>query len=177
MFSLMTPLLDQKLSESIYNILFLRFRKSGHRLKPKKCYLLRKKIDFLGYVISAESVQPDAQKTEKVMNFPTPTDVTKVRQFLGLASYYQRFMAIIAKPLHDLTKKGVTFHWSSQCEEAFTQIKHLLCSAPVLAYPAFGSGKTFILETDASIEGLGAVLSQTQVPIARWHHTSNPYAS
>lgn len=144
---------------------FLRLRDAGLRLKPRKCHLLRKKLNFLGHVISAEGVQPDSQKTEKVMNFPTPTDVTKVRQFLGLASYYRRFIANfarIAKPLHNLTKKGVTFHWSHECEEAFTQLKRLLCSAPVLVYPAFGPGKTFILETDASIEGLGAVLSQTQ---------------
>ena len=88
-----------------------------------------------------------------------------MRQFLGLASYYRRFIANfvkIAKPLHDLMKKDTAFDWNQECQEAFNTFKQLLCSAPVLAYPEFGPGKCFILETDASIGGLGAVLSQTQ---------------
>ena len=84
---------------------------------------------------------------------------------LGLASYYRRFIpnfAKVAKPLHNLMKKGVAFYWSKECEEAFAKLKQLLISAPVLAYPEFGSGKSFILETDACVEGLGAILSQPQ---------------
>ena len=70
--------------------------------------------------------------------YPTPTDVTTVRQFLGLASYCRRFVpgfARIASPLHVLTKKGVPFCWTTACEAAFCQLKELLCQAPVLAYP------------------------------------------
>ena len=116
-------------------------------------------------MISPEGIYPDPEKTVKVANFPTPSDVSQVRQFLGLASYYRRFIANfakIAKPLHDLMKKDTAFDWSQECQEAFNTLKQLLCSAPVLAYPEFGQGKCFILETDASIRGLGAVLSQTQ---------------
>ena len=102
---------------------------------------------------------------DKVRNYPHPVDTTGVRRFLGLASYYRRFIpgfATVAAPLHALTKKNVTFQWSAECEEAFVQLKELLTSAPVLVYPKFGPEHTFILETDASTIGLGAVLSQEQ---------------
>ena len=97
--------------------------------------------------------------------FPVPTDVTKVRQFVGLASYYRRFVpgfARIANPLHVLTKKEVNFHWTVECQAAFDHLKELLVTSSVLAYPQFGNGKEFVLETDASLEGLGAVQSQRQ---------------
>ena len=84
-----------------------------------------------------------------------------MRQFLGLASYYRRFIPGFAKlvhPLHALTKKGVDFHWSTDCQKAFEKLKELLTQALVLAYPSFGEDKEFILETDAS-GGLGAVLA------------------
>ena len=98
-------------------------------------------------------------------DFPEPTDVNKVRQFLGLASYYRRFIprfAKIANPLHALTKKNVQFQWTTKCQEAFDKLKQLLTTAPVLSYPQFGANTEFILETDASISGLGAVLGQMQ---------------
>ena len=144
---------------------FTRLRQANLRLKPKKCSLLHDKVCYLGHVISKQGIKPDPQKTEKIRMYPTPTDVTRVRQFLGLASYYRRFVpgfAWIASPLHALTKKGVPFCWTTACEAAFCQLKELLCQAPVLAYPQFGPDKNFVLETDASGAGLGAVLSQKQ---------------
>ena len=110
-------------------------------------------------------VRPDPSKTEKVRCFPVPHDVTSMRQFIGLASYYRRFVpdfAHIAAPLHALTRKNVEFMWSEACEIAFHRLKKALITAPVLAYPKFGSGAEFVLETDASGVGLGAVLSQLQ---------------
>ena len=142
-----------------------RLRKAGLRLKPEKCRFLRPRVHFLGHVVSKDGIYPDPAKTEKVQGFPTPTDVTSLRQFLGLASYYRRFIqnfAKIATPLNKLTRKDVVFEWSEACETAFSKLKELLVSAPVLAYPRFGSEVGFILETDASYVGLGAVLSQRQ---------------
>ena len=89
-------------------------------------------------MISKEGIRPDLAKTEKVQRFPTPVDATKVRQFLGLASYYRCFVpgfAQIAAPLHALTKKNATFHWTPECESAFSKLKQLLTTAPVLSYP------------------------------------------
>ena len=86
-----------------------------------------------------------------------------LRQFLGLTSYYRRFIAQYAKiahPLHALTRKDVAFEWSSDCQTAFETLKEKLVSAPVLCYPNFH--RNFVLETDASVKGLGAVLSQEQ---------------
>ena len=107
----------------------------------------------------------DPLKTDKVKHFPTPTDPTSVRRFLGLASYYRKFVprfAAVAVPLHRLTKKDEKFEWSEECETVFCLLKSLLTEAPVLVYPRFGEGEQFLLETDASGIGLGAVLSQKQ---------------
>ena len=138
---------------------------AGLRLKPKKCQFLRAEVPFLGHIISQRGIKPDPLKTQKVKNYPPPLDVPGVRRFLGLASYYRRFIpgfAQIASPLHALTKKNVAFHWTTGCERAFEQLKDKLVSAPVLVFPKFGPDCSFILETDASATGLGAILSQTQ---------------
>ena len=144
---------------------FTRLRDAGLRLKPRKCSLLRDEVPFLGHIISTDGVRPDPAKIEKVQRYPAPTDATQVRQFLGLASYYRRFMPAFAKvsaPLRALTKKNATFQWTSECETAFTELKCLLTTAPVLAYPRFGPDRSFAFETDTSGVGLGAVLSQIQ---------------
>lgn len=161
---------------------FEHLRKAGLRLKPKKCFFLREEVLYLGHVVSAKGVKPDPSKVEKMTKYPVPTDVTKVRQFLGLASYYRRFIQGFAKtasPLHALTKKNVTFYWTTECEEAFEHLKKCLVGAPVLSYPCFGPGQKFILETDASHVGLGAILSQEQDgqvhPIAYASRTLDPH--
>ncbi len=144
---------------------FLRLRSANLRLKPKKCGFLRDKIPFLGHIISRGGILPDPRNTEKVVNYPRPMDATGVRRFMGLASYYRRFVpgfATIAAPLHALTKKHSMFEWTSVCEESFTTLKNLLASPPILVYPKFGASQSFVLETDASTVGLGAVLSQEQ---------------
>ena len=142
-----------------------RLRQAGLTLKPQKCFFPWKEVHYLGHLISREGIAPDPAKTQKVREFPVPTDVTKVRQFLGLASYYRRFVpgfARIANPLHALLKKEVAFHWTKECQTAFDHLKGLLIASPILAYPQFGPRKEFVLETDASLEGLGAVLIQRQ---------------
>ena len=143
-----------------------RLRKAGLKLKPRKCRFLCEEVSYLGHIISAQGVSPDPGKIDKVKRFPVPHDVTQVRQFLGLASYYRRFVpqfAKIAAPIHGLLKKENAFVWTSECETAFRKLKEeALTSAPILAYPKFGPECEFVLETDASYVGLGAVLSQSQ---------------
>jgi len=103
----------------------------------------------------------DPEKTAKVTKWPTPTSVIEVQQFLGLTNYYRRFIedfATKAKPLHQLTEKQTTFEWTPQCQVAFDHLKRCLTSAPILALPDWS--KPFVVDTDASDTGIGAVLSQ-----------------
>ena len=140
---------------------FERLRQFGLRLKPSKCHLAKRQVTYLGYNVSEGGISADSSKVDAVKRFPTPNDVGSLRSFLGLASYYRRFVpgfSKVAEPLFSLTRKDVTFKWSEICDKAFQKLKTLLTSAPLLIFPNFK--KEFILETDASISGLGAVLAQ-----------------
>ena len=101
---------------------FTRLRSASLRLKPKKCDLLQDKVFFLGHIVSASGIEPDPAKVDKIQSYPTPTDVTSVRSFLGLASYYRRLVPNFAKisaPIHQLMRKDVRFQWTNDCEQAF----------------------------------------------------------
>lgn len=140
---------------------FQRFEESGLKVKPRKCHLFKKEVEFLGHVVNEHGVSPDPKKVDCIRNWPIPKTVTEVRSFLGLCSYYRRFVSgysFIAKPLHSLTEKGQPFAWTAKCEEAFETLKKRLISAPILAHPDFSL--PFILDTDASDHAIGAVLSQ-----------------
>ena len=142
---------------------FTRLSHAGLKLKPTKCKLVQRRVEFLGYVVSTEGISADKAKVTAITCFPRPTGLRALRAFLGLTSYYRRFVpcfSAVAQPLYALTRKDVPFQWSEGCETAFVQLKTLLTKSPVLAYPQFG--KPFLLETDASGVGLGAVLSQEQ---------------
>ena len=138
-----------------------RLRETGLKLQPAKCALLQSKVCYLGHIISENGVSTDPAKTDTVQKWPTPTSPKELQQFLGLASYYRRFIrnfATIAKPLHRLTEKTAEFHWTAQCQDAFEELRSRLVSAPILAFP--DHRKQFILDTDASDTGVGGVLSQ-----------------
>ena len=131
------------------------------KLKPRKCTLFAKEVEFLVHVVSEAGIKTDPRKTEVVSSWPTPDNVHEVRSFLGFCSYYRRFIpqfAEVAKPLHCLTEKTHPFVWSEQCQEAFERLKKKMVEAPVLAHPDFS--KPFIIDTDASDAAIGAVLSQ-----------------
>ena len=155
--------LGRSFSEHLLNLqmVFARLREAGLMLKPAKCTLFREEVQFLGHLVSREGVRADPANVERVATWPTPTTKREVQQFLGFASYYRRFIkdfAGIAKPLHRLTEEGDTFRWTDECERAFEKLRHLLTTTPLLAYPDFD--RPFILDTDASAVGIGAVLSQ-----------------
>ena len=108
-------------------------------------------------------MKPNARNLSAVKDFSIPSNLKQLRQFLGLTSHYRRFIsnyARIAEPLYSLTKKNAPFCWTVSCQQAFDILKTQLLTAPLLAYPDFK--KPFTLETDASIKGLGAILSQVQ---------------
>ena len=140
---------------------FERVRRAGLKLKPSKCSFLQERVSYLGHEVSREGVATDPAKINQVAHWPEPQSTKDVQKFLGLANYNRRFVrnfASIARPLHRLTEKTATFEWTVECQEAFAELRHRLCTAPVLAFPDFT--KPFILDTDASNTGIGGVLSQ-----------------
>ena len=130
---------------------FEQLQLAGLTLKPEKYkFAHHPEVHYLGHVVSAEGAQTNPCKLKAVSEFPVPNNVKSLRSFLGLASYYQRFIpqfARIAGPLHNFTKKDVEFTWTNVCQKAFENQKKLLASAPVLSYPDFSV--PFTLETDA----------------------------
>lgn len=142
-----------------------RFHSAGLRLKPSKCDLFQPEVAFLGHRVNKDGISCDPAKLAAVRDWPRPDKLAEVRSFLGLATYYKKFLpnfSELVQPLTDLTRKGVRFHWSEECEASFTQLKEQLTSAPILAYPSENPEDTFILDTDASDKGMGAVLSQVR---------------
>ena len=140
-----------------------RLHGAGLKLKPSKCHFIREEVEYLGHMITPQGLKTNARLIAAVSEFPRPRNLPEVRRFLGLSSYYRRFVpnfSKIASPLQALTRKAVEFEWSSGCEMSFQALKEKLTSAPLLAYPSFR--RPFVLETDASIAGVGAVLSQLQ---------------
>ena len=115
----------------------------------------------MGHIITKEGVKTDRSKVEAVQGFPVPTNEQEVRSFIGLCTYYRRFVkgfANIAGPLHALQRKDTEFIWTQECQKAFATLKSALTSAPCLEFPDMS--QPFILTTDASGHALGYVLSQ-----------------
>ena len=158
-------------------LVFSRLQEYHLKIKPKKSYFFQTSVTFLGHILSAQGVSPNPEKVSKIKDWPTPKTPKEVHSFVGLASYYRRFIPNFAKwagPLHALIvpasfkqkiRKGEMkksdlpeFRWTQECQEGFDQLKKALIEAPVLAYLDYT--KPFILETDVSLKGLRAVLSQ-----------------
>ncbi|XP_062380954.1 uncharacterized protein LOC134069109 [Sardina pilchardus] len=147
---------------------FARLEAHGLKLQPAKCSLFQRSVKYLGHVVGADGVSTDPEKTAAVQDWPVPTTVKEVRSFLGFVGYYRRFIpgfSKLAAPLHTLLR-GVPaasrgrVQWSDTCQEAFDGLKRALVEAPVLAYADYTL--PFRLYTDASLQGLGAVLAQVQ---------------
>jgi len=138
-------------------------RTAGLTAKPPKCQFGMSQCTYLGHVVGNGLVCPEPSKIQSVESFLTPANKKQVRRFLGLTGYYRKFIPDYAKnaaPLTDLTRKNKPNQvlWIAECDMAFQESKSILCSSPVLASPDFT--RSFILQTDASERGVGAVLSQ-----------------
>ena len=145
-------------------VVFGKIREANFLLNPTKCSLFKRQLEYLGHIISAAGIATDPKKTEKVKNWPTPTNKEQLHSFLGLALYYSRFVkdfARLAAPLHRLTSKSCPFKWTPEAQASFDALRVALCSPPVLGYPD-PKGGPFVLDCDASQGAVGAVLSQVQ---------------
>jgi hypothetical protein len=133
----------------------------------EKCTFCTDQVSFLGYVVTSQGIEVDESKVHAITSWPTPSMVTQVRSFLGLAHFYQRFVwdfGTIAAPLHKLTKKGLSFNWGPTHQQAFDTIKSKLTQASLLELPDFD--KMFEVECDASGFGIGGVPLQCGKSVA-----------
>ena len=150
-------------------VVFECFWEHGLKLKPSKCHFLLKEIAFLGHRVSEEGMEPGDEGLKSIAEMVPPRNYTEIRRFLGATGFFRPFLknyARIARPLNDLLE-GEASKWNTQpvdlppeAKEAFNILKMKCVTAPVLAFADFE--KPFLLETDASLCGLGAVLSQNQ---------------
>ena len=134
---------------------------SRWRLKLSKCEFGSDRMDYLGYTISTRGLHPSADKVQAVQDFPVPDCWDRVASFLGLVGYYRRFVrgfASIAEPLYALGKKDAAWQWGAAQERSFRTLQGILLAEPILRFPDFV--EPFIIQTDASYSGMGAVLSQ-----------------
>lgn len=149
-----------------------RIREANLKLSPTKCHFFRKEVEYLGHIVSSEGIKTSPAKVEKIKNWPTPANSDELRSFLGLCGYYRKFIndySSIVAALEKLCngqqaarspKQPKSWTWTKLHEDSFAHLKWCLTHAPVLAFPR-KEGR-FILDTDASHDGIGAVLSQLQ---------------
>ena len=143
---------------------FQRLEKFKLKIKPKKCELLKREVNYLGHTISGEGIQPLKESLEAIQKFKTPKTCKEVKRFVGMGGWYRNFIpkfSTISKPLTQAMSKA-KLEWTAECEEAFKTIKDCFLSTEVLAYPDYYSSHPLILTSDASGAGAGAYLSQHQ---------------
>ena len=140
-----------------------RIEEANFKISPSKCKLFQNSIRFLGHVFSKDGIQTNPSKIAAVNSYPVPKTVKQVRAVLGLTEFYRKFIPSfgeIAQPLYNLLNKEKRFHWTEGCDKAFQSLKNTLQNNPISGFPT--ETDTFVLCTDASLSGIGAVLSQNQ---------------
>jgi uncharacterized protein with von Willebrand factor type A (vWA) domain len=144
----------------------------------KKCFWMKEEMEFLGHVVSAKGVQVMAKKIQSIVDWPELSNAKEVKQFLGLAGYYRRFVkdfSKIAASLTELMKEKTTWRWEREEKDAFKQLKEKMSQTPILIHP--DHSLPFVVTTDASGYAVGAVLSQDQgngqQPVAFYSHKMN----
>ena len=141
-----------------------RVRDSGFTLNALKCKFFQTRLPYLGHILENGKILPDPSRIQAIKDFPAPTTAKALRTFLGMAQFCDRFIpnfSVLVAPLHQLTRRNVTFRWTEQCQQAFEKVKELLMQYPVLHPPS--SNSIFVLETDASDLGSGHCLNALEV--------------
>ena len=161
------PELKDEAHIKVLRPIFIKMRK--HRLYGNliKSFFGKHELAWLGQILNQEGIRPDPEKTEVIANWPQPRNVKELQAFLGFANWFRQYMHGYSQKVPDLTKltrKNQEFIWTSKCNRAFNRVKSALAAAPVLAHPDFT--KQFTVWTDASLDGVGAVLQQEDRPIA-----------
>jgi hypothetical protein len=136
-------------------------------IKRSKCMFAQQQLEYPGHIISKDGVATDPKKVQAVQDWPVPTNTKQVRGFLVLTGYYRKFIqhySLISRTLSDLLKKDKVFQWNLTEQQAFDHLQQKMLEAPVLALPNFVV--PFTVETDASKQGVGAVLMQDGHPVA-----------
>ena len=153
---------SQTLEEHLeHSIIFDKLRQDNLKLKLKKCSFLKSETHYLGFVISEDVIKPDEKKVKAIRSLPVPTCVREVRSFIGMCSYYRRFIPNfiqIAEPIIALTRKYAHFKWSDVHQIDFEFLKDSLTAVSLLVYP--DPNKPYVLYTDASDTCIGACLTQ-----------------
>lgn len=159
------------------NKIFATLRAANLKVQLDKTEFLKRETEYLGHIISEHGIKPNPKKTNAVHNFPIPKTQKQIRQFLGLAGFYRKFIkdfSAIARPMTRYLKKDVKVNiLNNEYIESFTKLKTLLTSDPILIHPDFN--KEFVLTTDASNVAIGAVLSQNDHPICYASRTLNEH--
>lgn len=141
--------------------IFKRIRDAGLMLNKEKCKFCANELKYLGFVVNKEGLQVDPDKVKAIVDIPNPKSVKDVRRMVGMASWYRRFIpnfATMVAPLTGLLKKNAKFSWSTECNNAWTDMKNCLISSPILSCPDFN--RPFVVQTDCSDYGIGGVLTQ-----------------
>ena len=152
---------DQENHDTYLRVVLETLRKEQLYAKLSKCEFWLNEVSFLGHLVSEEGIRVDPRKIEVIIEWKPSRNVTEVRSFLGLASYYRRFVkrfSMTRAPMTRLLQKNVKFEWSEKCQVSFDKLKAFLTEAPVLTQPTYG--KKYMIFSDVSLNGLGCVLMQ-----------------
>lgn len=148
-------------------LVLTRLQEYHLKISPTKCQWLQYEVKFLGFLVGANGIRANPEKTAAIRDWPLPTTVKALQRFLGICVFYHRFiknLAMIAAPLYSLLRKNSEFTWTPDRLQAFDRLKLTVCNLTSLAYSDLAS--PFDLHTDASMVGIGAVLVQNGRPVA-----------
>ena len=161
------------------DVVLKRLKEKGIRLK-QKCYFMLQEVEYLGHVLSSSGIQPSPKNVRAIQSVPAPENITQLKSFLGMVTYYLKFMPNLSttlSPLYSLLQKNSKWKWTKEHKSAFAKVKEQLASPVLLT--SFDPDKELILQCDTSPYGLGAVLAhkdpdRTECPIAFCSRTLAP---